>query len=993
MGLLKLLCRFRQTFRRKLGRNSGFTLVEMLIAAGMMGGLALALTQVLQQATKGKKDIELRYEYIDVLNRMRMYLSDEEVCTNTFTATPFTYTSSTATNPLNAIIRSTRSGVAITPITYYENYVAGVPGNKGMIDRKLTIQGMQLVVNPSEMASAWPPAVRELRQMDLQVTFQPVSPQAILPGPAVTLITINADIDTSGTIQGCYTAWDTMSASMCADLGGSWYPNSTGTPPNRCVLRDVVADYACEEMGGLLLRGGGAVRRGTPTTQPGRGTPLPGDPVDNPIGPTGRVCDLSEVTKRDACAAFRGVFTSDAGLTGTNDRCSIVNVEDLRQMACTMAGGGSTSPANGYTTFSPDPGAFNGSGAGNSYCQQTTFGACRAIGGVPSGDTNLGGSGTTNAVCTINCNPASTTQFGAANMAKAMCNQQTCTDAGGSWDNVGKRCGLHERVKQLACTTFGGTWTTVDPFTPDSGSCDFNNLFTTMCTGIGGTWVSAPTNQCQIGGERYDTAMKRAACTGMARRINTAYGPGPLTYTAVAVFTPPTTCTIDYSTDFTTFAFTEANYKWKYSTESVGLFNGSGDSSNVSGGSKNVAIGYNAVAKNGYAIGIGYNADALNSYSVAIGYDANATTFSHNMALGSQSTASGDSSIAVGHLASATGYQAGAFGYNANASGDTSFASGIRAQATGASSTAIGAGKFECISALDFLCLIMKKGACCFSTSSGPVASGSRSNALGFSALASGSSSTAVGAGSTASGTSSLAIGDSVMAAGSRAIAIGNGATVSSSSSNGVAIGYNAGVGDNVSGTALGNNARAQGGNYTVSIGTNTTVSSPSGWAIAVGADSNAAGYQSTAVGDLTFANGDSATMLGAGGSAVANSTSVGANCDNGEGNSILLCSGGGRWAKYNGGWSYSSSRKVKEHFVEMDSMAESFLEGLMELPLYRWNYKGDAKEHSFIGPMAEDFHQAFGLGTDDTPSFGNMSILMASPSIFKRKSTNWSRK
>lgn len=37
----------------------------------------------------------------------------------------------------------------------------------------------------------------------------------------------------------------------------------------------------------------------------------------------------------------------------------------------------------------------------------------------------------------------------------------------------------------------------------------------------------------------------------------------------------------------------------------------------------------------------------------------------------------------------------------------------------------------------------------------------------------------------------------------------------------------------------------------------------------------------------------------------------------------------------------------------------------MVALPLTEWNYKSDAAIKHF-GPMAQDFHAAFGLGTDD---------------------------
>ena len=66
----------------------------------------------------------------------------------------------------------------------------------------------------------------------------------------------------------------------------------------------------------------------------------------------------------------------------------------------------------------------------------------------------------------------------------------------------------------------------------------------------------------------------------------------------------------------------------------------------------------------------------------------------------------------------------------------------------------------------------------------------------------------------------------------------------------------------------------------------------------------------------------------------------------------------------YANGVALSSDRNAKENFAAVN--AQAVLEKVAALPVSEWNYKTDKKaEH--IGPMAQDFHAAFGLdGTDD---------------------------
>jgi trimeric autotransporter adhesin len=60
-----------------------------------------------------------------------------------------------------------------------------------------------------------------------------------------------------------------------------------------------------------------------------------------------------------------------------------------------------------------------------------------------------------------------------------------------------------------------------------------------------------------------------------------------------------------------------------------------------------------------------------------------------------------------------------------------------------------------------------------------------------------------------------------------------------------------------------------------------------------------------------------------------------------------------------------TSDRNAKENFVPLD--AQAVLARVAALPMSQWNYKSDAARLRHIGPMAQDFHEAFGLnGSDD---------------------------
>jgi hypothetical protein len=48
----------------------------------------------------------------------------------------------------------------------------------------------------------------------------------------------------------------------------------------------------------------------------------------------------------------------------------------------------------------------------------------------------------------------------------------------------------------------------------------------------------------------------------------------------------------------------------------------------------------------------------------------------------------------------------------------------------------------------------------------------------------------------------------------------------------------------------------------------------------------------------------------------------------------------------------------------------DAVLDGVMSLPLTRWHYKFEPPEIQHIGPMAQDFKAAFGVGADDKHIF-----------------------
>lgn len=71
---------------------------------------------------------------------------------------------------------------------------------------------------------------------------------------------------------------------------------------------------------------------------------------------------------------------------------------------------------------------------------------------------------------------------------------------------------------------------------------------------------------------------------------------------------------------------------------------------------------------------------------------------------------------------------------------------------------------------------------------------------------------------------------------------------------------------------------------------------------------------------------------------------------------------GNGAYLTQGGVWTNTSDINKKEAFSVLDGT--DLLKKIISLPITKWKYKGTDEYH--IGPMAQDFHKLFGLGTDD---------------------------
>ena len=251
-----------------------------------------------------------------------------------------------------------------------------------------------------------------------------------------------------------------------------------------------------------------------------------------------------------------------------------------------------------------------------------------------------------------------------------------------------------------------------------------------------------------------------------------------------------------------------------------------------------------------------------------------------------------------------------------------------------------------------------------------------------------GEANTANGEGSTvAGGWVNTASGAwSMVAGGQNNTAAGSNAAVVGGSFNLATI-NGAFVGGGLQNLASGDDATVSGGQYNLASG--------SGAVVAGGSQNRADGSVSVVGGGLqNFATALYATVPGG---FLARATNVGAFVWGGTGSAITTAStngfsftvravGGVRFittdidstvvspvpgglngvflAPNSGAWASLSDSNAKTKVTAVDP--RRILSKLAAMPVTQWEYKSDPDRRRYIGPMAQDFHAAFGLGYDD---------------------------
>ena len=182
--------------------------------------------------------------------------------------------------------------------------------------------------------------------------------------------------------------------------------------------------------------------------------------------------------------------------------------------------------------------------------------------------------------------------------------------------------------------------------------------------------------------------------------------------------------------------------------------------------------------------------------------------------------------------------------------------------------------------------------------------------------------------------------------------------------------------------TALGSNTDASGLRATA-LGVQATASGD--YSTALGHGTLASGFSSTALGWSTTASGDYSTTLGfyasanaMSGSFVYGDASTATEVTASGNNQFVVRAVGGTYfytssdlstgvslSAGSGTWASVSDAATKENFRVVDG--EAVLAQIADMPIPEWNYRTQDASIRHLGPVAQDFHAAFGLGENNT--------------------------
>ncbi len=368
---------------------------------------------------------------------------------------------------------------------------------------------------------------------------------------------------------------------------------------------------------------------------------------------------------------------------------------------------------------------------------------------------------------------------------------------------------------------------------------------------------------------------------------------------------------------------------------------------NSGGNNFRLACGDLTVATGNNSTALGSRANATGDNATAVGQSADATA-TNAIAIGDNAQATADRATAVGRFAEATASNAIAVGDSAEATATDTTVVGVDANATASLSTALG--KLARTESTSAIALGVQANV--------PFTDSPASIALGYLSQVGAASPGAIAIGGDTDNSGPFP--DGAQALGAQAIALGSESRTEVGATGAIAIGGDV-DGDGVGAQATAPGAIAIGADVVADIADNMFVGVPVrvvppsvgvSEKVLMRLENN--GGVNFKLNDTSGGNGEWTFRTGSQGSKfVIGKTGSGVQ-------EFQVFSGGN--VTIAGTLTQSSSRTNKENIETINH--KDILDKVLDLPISEWNYIHDQDHIKHIGPMAEDFHSLFDVGT-----------------------------
>jgi hypothetical protein len=191
------------SLRDLINNNYGLSLVEVMIAAGLLGVVSLGAMQMMNNVQKGQVTSETKLEEFELKRSFSNILSNKDACQNSLSGVTIGSTFDQVKNSANAVV--------------FEK--DGVYGNQTVY-----IESMRIVDNGATYADG-------SRDVGLVVTMRKIK-QMALGGRSISFtlpLRVMAP-NATGPISTCFVMSDSILKQACETLGGNWLGSTCELP-------------------------------------------------------------------------------------------------------------------------------------------------------------------------------------------------------------------------------------------------------------------------------------------------------------------------------------------------------------------------------------------------------------------------------------------------------------------------------------------------------------------------------------------------------------------------------------------------------------------------------------------------------------------------------------------------------------------------------------------------------------------------------------------